>query len=309
MTVFDAGPERRAAEVAGGMLGCLGEGRPGEDAQLAVAAEAAARWPAYLERLGDPDVRSADDSLLVAASSADLAELDDQVAFVRDQLPGTVITARTGAQLRADEPGLARGTAGGYLASGEGAVDNRRLLSALTSALASADAQFVAADVADLADVPGDQVVVAAGLHTPTLVPDVAVRGEKGEILRLRRTRWSVAPPSRVVRARWHGRPIYIVPRTDGVVVGATQYEALGPDDRSPQTGGVADLLHDAGELMPGLRTYDLVEVGAGIRPSSVDGLPIVRRVDDRVLVATGHGRNGIALSPWTADRVVELLT
>ncbi|GEE00268.1 glycine oxidase ThiO [Gordonia spumicola] len=308
VTILDAGTDRRAAHVAGGMLGCFGEGRPGEGDLLDVSVTSAARWPAFLERLGRPDVRTADDTLLVGASSTDLAEIDDQVSFVRARSADAAIAPRSGPALRSSEPMLARGCAGGYLVSGEGAVDNRRLLAALRSALVGAGAAFVDADVEDLDDVPGDRVLVAAGLHTPRLVPGVEVRGEKGEILRLRRTRWSVAPPSRVIRARWHGRPVYVVPREDGVVVGATQYEAVGSDDRAPQAGGVADLLADVGELLPGLRTYELSEVSAGIRPSSVDGLPMVRRVDDRVLVATGHGRNGIALSPWTADRVVELL-
>ena len=38
------------------------------------------------------------------------------------------------------------------------------------------------------------------------------------------------------------------------------------------------------------------------------DGLPIVRELDDRVIVAAGHGRNGIVLAPWTSHRVVEIL-
>ncbi|WP_353107701.1 FAD-dependent oxidoreductase [Gordonia sp. (in: high G+C Gram-positive bacteria)] len=311
VTVFDAGAQRRAAHVAGGMLGCFGEGRPGEDALLAVAAESASAWPDFLARLGDPAVRVADDSLLVAASSADLAELDDQVSFVRAQLPDATITAESAAEMRRAEVTLTRNTAGGYLASGEGAVDNRRLLDALRSAAEEAGVRFVTAEITDAAEVSGDQVLVAAGLGTPQVrsVGELPMRGEKGEILRLRRTRWAVPPPARVIRARWHGRPLYVVPRADGVVVGATQYEAVGPDDRAPQAGGVADLLADAGELMPGLRTYELVEVAAGIRPSSADGLPVVRRIDDRVIVATGHGRNGIALAPWTANRVAGLLT
>ena len=118
----------------------------------------------------------------------------------------------------------------------------------------------------------------------------------------------SVAPPTHVIRARWHGRPAYLVPREDGIVLGATQYEAYDDADRVPLAGGVADLLADAGEMMPSLRTYELAEAGAGIRPSSPDGVPIVERIDDRVVVAAGHGRNGIALSAWTAHIVADLL-
>ena len=38
------------------------------------------------------------------------------------------------------------------------------------------------------------------------------------------------------------------------------------------------------------------------------DNLPLIGRVSDRVVVATGHGRNGILLTPVTADATVALL-
>ncbi|MCF8571865.1 FAD-dependent oxidoreductase [Gordonia sp. HY002] len=308
-TVHDAGPRARATHVAGGMLGCLGEGQPGEDRLLDLSSQSAALWPDFLGRLGDPAVHTASDSILMAASGTDFAYLDDQVAFVRDRLPAASLRRSTGSELRRAEPSLGRGLAGGYLAEGEGAVDNRLLIDALAAALRASGGQVVDATVDDPTELPGDRVLIAAGLGSAALAgAGVPVHGEKGEILRLRRTRWSVPPPRHVIRGRRHGRPVYLVPRADGVVVGATQYEAQGPDDRRPQAVGVADLLADAIAVMPGLSSYELVEAAAGIRPCSADGLPIVQRIDDRMLVATGHGRNGIALAPWTASRVMELL-
>ncbi|MGB3698479.1 MAG: FAD-dependent oxidoreductase [Gordonia sp. (in: high G+C Gram-positive bacteria)] len=308
--VFDAGPRWRAAHVAGGMLGCLAEGHPGQDRLLSIARDSVARWPALLARLDDPHVRVATDSLLIGATPADVEHLRSQVGFLLSQAPSDAerLIARTARELRTDEPALVRGTAGGFRAVGEGAVDNREFIAALHRSLDAAGVERVAAEVTDLSQVPGDQVLVAAGLGTRRLLPEVDLRGEKGEILRLRRTRWSVPPPRHVIRARWHGRPVYLAPRADGLVLGATQYEAYDDADRAPLAGGVADLLADAGELMPGLRTYELAEAGAGIRPSSPDGVPVVSRIDDRITVAAGHGRNGVALAPWTADRFVDLL-
>ena len=313
--VYDAGPEGRAAQVAGGMLGCLGEAHPGEDALLAVSADSVARWPALLERLGDPQVQAAASTLLVAGSATDRAHLDEQAAYLRLRLPQAVLEPVSAGEIREAETALSRNTAGGYRLRGEGAVDNRRLLAALRRAVTAAGGEFAApgrVSAGDLVSLPGDQLLVAAGLGSAELLPgwadELGLRGEKGEILRLRRTGWSVPPPEHVVRGRWHGRNVYLVPRADGVVVGATQYEADGPGDLLPQAGGVADLLLDACELMPGLRTYELLEAGAGIRPVSRDGVPVVRRLDDRLLVAAGHGRNGIALTPGTAAQVVDLL-
>lgn len=308
--VYDAGPRRRAAQVAGGMLGCLGEARPGEPELLAASARSVAHWPALLRRLGDPSVAAAEHTLLVAGDAADRAYLDEAMTFAREALPDAAVEELSAAALRGLELGVARLPIGGYRLAGEGAVDNRRLLAALRAALTAAGAELVDAHVTDLADVAADEILVAAGVDSGAVLPGGldGLRGEKGEVLRLRRTAWSVAPPQHVIRARWRGRNVYLVPRADGVVVGATQYEALDGQDRGPQVGGVADLLADACEVYPGLRTYELSEVAAGIRPMSADGLPLVRRVDEGVLVAAGHGRNGIALSPGTARRVRELL-
>jgi glycine oxidase len=42
----------------------------------------------------------------------------------------------------------------------------------------------------------------------------------------------------------------------------------------------------------------------AGLRPGTPDNAPLIGRLDDRVLVATGHHRNGILLAPVTARLV-----
>ncbi|CQD10265.1 glycine oxidase ThiO [Mycolicibacterium conceptionense] len=55
---------------------------------------------------------------------------------------------------------------------------------------------------------------------------------------------------------------------------------------------------------MPALGEYELAETAAGLRPMTPDGLPRVERVDERTLVAVGHGRNGFLLAPWTAERI-----
>ncbi|MFW0793692.1 glycine oxidase ThiO [Gordonia sp. CPCC 205515] len=308
--VLDAGIGQRAAWVAAGMLGSLGEGHPGEEQLLEMSASSARRWPDLVARLGDPTVMAAADSLFVAATAADAERLRTLADFVWARQPRAHddLAPVTPADLRRLEPALTSRVHGGFRAVGEGAVDNRALLGRLRDAVVAAGGEIHDRHVEDLADLDGDQVLVAAGLGTRNLLPDIAVHAVKGEVLRLRATRWSVPPPTHVVRARMHGRSVYLVPRADGIVVGATQYEPFDEASREPEVGGVADLLTDATDLMPGLRTYELVEVGAGLRPVSPDGLPVIARVDERVLVATGHGRNGILLAPYTADRVMALL-
>ncbi|BDH59285.1 FAD-dependent oxidoreductase [Tsukamurella sp. PLM1] len=108
------------------------------------------------------------------------------------------------------------------------------------------------------------------------------------------------------VRARVHGRSVYVVPRADGVVVGATQYE--NDRDLSPRIGPVVDLLDDAFTVLPFLREYDLVSVDAGHRPTTPGNVPVIARLGERRFAATGHGRNGILLSPVTGVRAADMV-
>ena len=134
------------------------------------------------------------------------------------------------------------------------------------------------------------------------------VRPVKGEIVRLAHRAGALPPPARTVRALVDGRPVYAVPRDDGgLVVGATQYEA--GFDTDVTVGGVRDLLRDVERVLPAVAEYTLVETAAGLRPGSPDNLPLIGALGpDGLLVATGHGRNGMLLAPVTADAVVALL-
>ena len=156
--------------------------------------------------------------------------------------------------------------------------------------------------VAQLAEVTADVTVIANGIDAPALWPGLPVRPVKGEVLRLRWRPGCMPVPQRVIRARVHGRQVYLVPRADGVVVGATQYEH--GRDTAPAVSGVRELLDDACAVLPSLGEYELAECAAGLRPGTPDNLPIVGRLDERTLVATGHGRSGFLLAPWTAERV-----
>lgn len=157
-----------------------------------------------------------------------------------------------------------------------------------------------------MSDAAGDTVVIANGIDAPALWPGLQVRPVKGEVLRLRWRKGCMPLLDKVVRARVHGRQVYLVPRADGVVVGATQYEH--GRDTAPVVSGVRDLLDDACAVLPALGEYELAECAAGLRPMTPDNLPIVRRLDERTVAATGHGRSGFLLAPWTAERVVSEL-
>lgn len=287
-----------ASWVAGGMLAPHSEGWPGEERLLQIGLASLAMWhDGFLDGLS-PEVVTARESLVVAVDRGDAADLRTVGDWLSAQ--GHPVTPTTSA--RDIEPLLAQTIRHGFIAETELAVDNRAVLDGLAAHCERLGVEW-AAPVSALTEVSdADTVVIANGIDAPTLWPGLPIRPVKGEVLRLRWRRGCLPIPSRVVRARVHGRQVYLVPRADGVVVGATQYEH--GRDTAPTVTGVRELLDDACEVMPALGEYELAECAAGLRPMTEDNVPLVERLDERTLVAAGHGRSGFLLAPWTADAI-----
>ncbi len=294
--------ERGASWVAGGMLAPHSEGWPGEERLLRLGIESLRLWRegGFLDGL-PPEVVTARESLVVAVDQADVADLRTVADWLSAQ--GHPVIWESAA--RDVEPLLAQGIRHGFRAPTELAVDNRAVLDALYLDCERLGIRW-AAPVNDLSRVEGDAVVIANGIDAPSLWPGLPVRAVKGEVLRLRWRKGCMPLPQRVIRAQVHGRQVYLVPRADGVVVGATQYEH--GRDTAPVVSGVRDLLDDACAVLPALGEYELAECAAGLRPMTPDNLPLVQRLDARTLVAAGHGRSGFLLAPWTAEQIVSEL-
>ncbi|MCV7257712.1 glycine oxidase ThiO [Mycobacterium shimoidei] len=291
--------EPGASWVAAGMLAPHSEGWPGEERLLQLGLESLRLWhqSSFADELPAQAI-TARESLVVAVDHADVAELRTVADWLCAQ--GHPVVWETAA--RDMEPLLAQGIRHGFRAPTELAVDNRLVLEALTTACEQLGVEW-RGPVQDLAAVEADAVVIANGIDAPALWPGLPIRPVKGEVVRLRWRKGCMPVPQRVIRARVHGRQVYLVPRADGVVVGATQYEH--GRDTAPAVWGVRDLLDDACAVMPGLGEYELAECAAGLRPMTPDNVPLVQRLDGRTLVAAGHGRNGFLLAPWTAEQIV----
>jgi glycine oxidase len=298
------GLEHGASWVAGGMLAPHSEGWPGEEDLLRIGLESLRLWHnalpgGFLDGL-PPEVVTARESLVVAVDRADAADLRTVAQWLDSQ--GHPVTLTDSA--RDIEPLLAQSIRHGFRALDELAVDNRLLVQALERHCERLGVQWSGpVDRLDDARDGCDTVVIANGIDAPALWPGLPVRPVKGEVLRLRWRPGCMPLPQRVIRARVHGRAVYLVPRADGVVVGATQYEH--GRDTAPSVTGVRDLLDDACAVVPALGEYEVAECTAGLRPMTPDNLPLVGRLDQRTLVATGHGRSGFLLAPWTAERIL----
>ena len=101
----------------------------------------------------------------------------------------------------------------------------------------------------------------------------------------------------------------YLVPRSDGrVLVGSTE-EDVGFDCR-PTPAGIRGLLDIALAIAPGLGSATLERTWAGLRPGSPDSKPFIGPVPGfrGILVAAGHYRAGLQLSPVTGLVVQQLI-
>ena len=221
---------------------------------------------------------------------------------------------------------LAPGVQAGLLVERDHQVDNRLLHKALLEAATRAGVRIhrsraelvVERDRArglrlESGETLGaEQIVLAAGCwssEVPGLPPGVLprVRPVRGQILRL-----AMRTPrllNHTVRAMVRGGRVYLVPRAHGeLVIGATSDE-LG-FDTSVTAGGVYELLRDAHEVVPGITELPLVESRTGLRPGSPDNAPLLGQTAlPGLIAATGHYRNGVLLTPVTADAIVTLLT
>jgi glycine oxidase len=319
-----------ASLVAAGMLAPVSESLFGEGALLRVNLLAVRRFPSFaaeLEEATGHDVGLRDEgTLAIAYDPGDLAALQRLTAFRRSAgLDAEELDSRACRKL---EPFLTPDVHGGVLFAGDWSVDNRRYAAALREAAATAkvrltrdrvtgvrvrDGRVGGARLADGGEIDSAAVVVAAGCWSGTVdgLPGPlrsVVRPVKGQLLRLRHPEGMPPVISHTIRATVRGADVYLVPRADGeMIVGATS-EERGPD-LTVTAGAVHDLLRDAMSVLPVTSELILAETCAGLRPGTPDNGPVVGGCGvEGLLLATGHYRNGILMSPVTADAIVSLL-
>jgi glycine oxidase len=101
---------------------------------------------------------------------------------------------------------------------------------------------------------------------------------------------------------------VYLVPKLNGqLFVGATMAD-IG-FDKTVKVEGMTRLLQAAAKLLPDIESWEIVAQWAGLRPATPDGLPILGRTPiENLFVATGHFRNGILLTPITAQLMADCI-
>ncbi|HML12449.1 MAG TPA: glycine oxidase ThiO [Xanthobacteraceae bacterium] len=327
VTVFDQGAAGAgASHAAAGMLAICAEAEPGEEALVKLGRASQALWPAFAREVEEAagvaiDLRT-EGTLILALTADDQARLQHRLALQRSLgLPVAWISA---AEARRREPHLAAGIAGAVLSPEDHQVDNRKLVAALRRAaeragvtirehcaverIIVANGRAAGVALADGTQFPADAVVLAAGAWSRRiegLPPDarVPVRPVKGQTIALR---MAEAAPL-LTHVLW-APGAYLVPRRDGrLIVGATVEEK--GFDMTLTAGGMLALLEAAWRALPATEELPIDEMWVGHRPGSRDDAPILGQGSVEGLVyATGHYRNGILLTPITADAVARLV-
>jgi len=311
-------PGAGASQASAGVLCPYTEATPGSPL-LTLGVRSLAMWDGWVERLrANTAARFTYDrsgTLEVALNAAEVGHLQG----ARDWLAAEGIAHQwfEGDGLQSFEPTLSTTALAGLVVPGHGFVQVTPLVTALMAsarahgATCETPAEIILVEqkrdevrvrVGDRAD-EFDHVVIAAGSWSRRVrvadVPVFPVRPIRGQLLHLK---WRDSPlPNRSV---W-GPRCYTVPWPDGsLLVGAT-VEDVGFDERST-VAGVRDLLDAVGELLPGAWQASLAEVRVGLRPATVDHLPLLGPLAShpRITMATGHYRNGVLLAPYTVDVV-----
>jgi glycine oxidase len=324
VTVVDEHPGAGASQAAAGMLAPVTEAAYGETDLLRLCLSSLQRYPAFAAEVeaagGRPVGLRTVGTLVVGFDEDDMRELDALHGYQREL--GLAAERLTPRETRRREPSLTPRVRGGLAVDGDHSVDGRALHAGLLAAAEATGVEVLRARVRELRVTDGratgvvldggreltaGAVVLALGAHSGGLpgVPPLPVRPVKGQILRLAGAEGLLEG---TVRALVRGRHVYLVPYAgDGLIIGATT-EDRG-FDATVTAGGVHDLLHDAIEVVPGVTELELVETLARWRPGTADNAPLLGPSGlPGLVLATGHHRNGVLLTPVTGDLVAEHL-
>lgn len=317
VTILDrAQPARAATWASAGMISVAGEMEDETSDEVAFAKRSSALWPNFAKDIEAASGRNiayrADGALLVARTDAAW----DRFRNRADGVPLDPAAARL------KDPMLAPDIKGALWSPDDAQVDNRALGDALAVAFVKAGGELVPNEavtrletrdgsmssiVTPFRHIEADAYVLAAGAWTGAFdsLPREAsppVRPVKGEMI-------AVAPPSGTDLPRHVIRDdrVYLVPRHDRLLIGATVSEA--GFDTSVTDGAAADLSERALSLLPGLSGWNVVERWSGLRPGSPDGLPILgESAIQNLFIASGQYRNGILFAPAIAEHLSRLI-
>ena len=320
VTVVDEGEHIRATWAAAGMLAPGAETQPGETEQWREQSESTLVWPEFLHSVGitpEEAQLTRTGTLLVGWDASDRREVSRQLQIARE----TGAEPRTVS--RATNPDLFRDVAAqipeGLLFESDSTINPDPVMAGLQRhlqrkgvSILRGSAQLTAGTAVEVSVndevFRGDVGVFATGARA---IPEPlaglttnAVRPIRGSTVRFRGATWTGQP---MVRAIVRGKPLYALIRPDGTgLIGATVTEGASPDI---ELNELAQLLRDANDLLPGLRSTSVVEIRSGLRPAAPTANPFIEALKGTSWYWTsGHFRHGVTLAPLYARRLVGVI-
>ncbi len=310
-----------ASRAAAGMLSPQGESQtPGPFFDLCLRSRAMYRsFAEELSAASDIDVEYKDEGTLFVLVQGE--DEEEKLRWAAWQLEAGLSLEHVSADdLRKIEPSVTDSATRAIFLPREHQIENRRVMDALEIAMHRAGVEVIeGAEVTALATEHGSVTGVACGARTVSagcvvvaggawssrlLEPlglNVKVTPVRGQMIAVR---GRTCPITRVL----HSSKAYVVPRRDGrILIGAT-VEQVG-FQKGVTVAAVKHLLSAAVELVPSLGECEIVETWSGLRPDTIDHLPVIGPSGiDNLVLATGHFRNGILLAPVTAEVIADIL-
>ena len=317
---------REASWAAGGMLAPLAEANQADAFfELAVASRAMyADFARELHETTGIDIEyRTEGTLYLALSDADEKELEHRWQWQREA--GLNIKKLSADCVRKLEPSLTSKLRWALKFPDDHQVDNRRLMLALEAAARKAGTEFwtqteaieveiLHSQVSALKTTQGvvqtKTVILAAGCWSSFLKTNEDRAMKHFLVEPVRGQMVALVMPVPALQHVVYSSNGYLVPRLSDYIIAGSTTEKVGYDKRIT-TDGIASILERAIEIAPVLAKQMVKETWAGLRPKTKDDWPILGTDPhfNGLVYATGHYRNGILLTPITAQAISELVT
>jgi glycine oxidase len=312
----------QASGAAAGMLAPYSEAGDEPDALFQLCQLSLRRTPDWVQKVEEESGVSVgyrkNGSLQVVFHEADAFLLESKRRWLREA--GAEAEVVSGNRLGQMEPGLGKGAVAALWCPEEAHIYSPDYVQALQSACRKAGVRIreqlgrliwqehqgdkrVESPVGEAFE--GDEVVLAAGAWSceweQSLGIAVPVHPIRGQICAYT----GVDAPRHLVFTSQG----YLVAKPNGTLVCGASEDVAGFDTRVTERG-IRRLESWNKDVWPALQGEQPFHRWAGLRPATQDGFPLIGRLTrhPEVILATGHYRNGILMSPITAEIIADLV-
>ena len=314
----------QASGAAAGMLAPFSENIEGPDAFFKLCQNSLLLYPEWQEQIrsrsGVQFECANTGSLYIAYHAADLLSLEGRRLWQRQH--GSTGEIVSGAELFRMEPTLSRDVFAALYTPEESHIYAPDFIRALEQAcrisgvhieeeIGSAELvewdRHVAVSVADGTVYYGDRLVASTGAWAGELTDQLGIPFPvypiRGQICAY------IAKMQPRVNHMVFFNQGYLVAKANGTIVCGASEDVAGYDT-SVTERGIERLRNWNKKVFPFLERQLPFHSWAGLRPATQDGYPLIGPLEgaERILMASGHYRNGILLSPVTAKLIADFI-